>query len=91
MTRQVLADQSRFEPFSLYQFLDSDTKGFLISADFWRFLNERKMLVSERECCQLVKEWDSNRDGKLSFQDFLDWVLPSGQEIRDKVLERKEM
>ncbi|CAG9322701.1 unnamed protein product [Blepharisma stoltei] len=77
VVRQVLSEIRTFEPFSTFRSLDRFGNGFLTSTDLLEFLRRNNFRPTERESYLLIREWDSNSDGLLSYGDFQKWMLPS--------------
>lgn len=76
VVRQVLSEISSFEPYSTFHYLDKNRNGLLTSSDFLEFLFKNNYRAIERDVYMLIREWDSDSDGKISFGDFEKWILP---------------
>lgn len=75
--RQRLSSIRDFAPHSAFQRLDRDCNAFVSSLEILNFLRDhRNFTISESETYRLVKFFDSDEDGRLSFQDFLQMLLP---------------
>lgn len=70
--------------------MDRDSNGFVSSVEVMNYLrDQRNFSTSESECFRLVKFFDSDEDGRLSFQDFLQMLLPCEDNIlRNITLDR---
>ena len=77
VVRQVLAEQALFEPYAVFQRLDRQSKGYLSPKDLMNFLRSNKKESQAKPCFFLIKFFDSDMDGKLSYTDFLEMVLPT--------------
>ncbi|CAG9312033.1 unnamed protein product [Blepharisma stoltei] len=75
--RQVLGEHPDFEPFSIFKALDKSENSYLSAFDLLHFLRQNSVIISEQEAFTLVKNWDHNRDGRVSYSDFLESVLPA--------------
>ncbi len=81
-----MAEQRAFEPYAAFQRLDRHYRGYLTSTDLRNFLQfvirsenvsrESGTAASEREVFAVLKHYDRDQDGKLSFKEFLAIVLP---------------
>lgn len=89
IVRQVLAEQSEFEPVSVFQCLDSLNEGYITSSDLLQFMRRNRILVDENECYMILREWNFSMDGRLSYKDFRRMVLPHTSELlRQKAMDR---
>ena len=68
--RQHLCSIRDFAPHSAFQRFDRDANSFVSSGEILNFLrDQRNYSVSECETYKLVKFFDSDEDGRLSFQE----------------------
>ena len=68
--RSRLCRIADFAPHSAFQRFDRDSNGFVTSNEIVAFLrDQRNFGISENECYRLVKFFDSNDCGRLSFQE----------------------
>jgi len=75
--RQRLCSIRDFAPHSAFQRFDRDCNAFVSSLEILNYLRDhRNFTISESETYRLVKFFDSDEDGRLSFQDFLQMLLP---------------
>lgn len=68
-----------FEPYSAFCRLDRDQDGYVQPLDFLNFLRENgsnNKVATEADCYYLVKFFDAEELGKLSYPEFLQIVLP---------------
>lgn len=69
--RQRLCEIRDFAPFSAFQRIDRDCNGAVTAFELLDFLRENKVYaVNSIECQRIVKFFDSNEDGRLSFEEF---------------------
>ena len=68
--RQRLCSLHDFAPHSAFQRFDRDCNSFVSAREILTFLrDQRNYTVSESETDKLVKFFDSDEDGRLSFQE----------------------
>ena len=68
--RQRLCSIRDFAPHSAFQRFDRDCSNFVCSREIINFLrDQRNFGISESETYRLVKFFDSDEDGRLSFQE----------------------
>lgn len=66
-----------FAPLALFERIDRDANGAITSYELNNFLRDHHVYtISESEAFNLVKFFDSDNDNRLSFQDFLQLLLP---------------
>ena len=76
-SRQRLCNIRDFSPHAAFQRIGRDLTDFLTPLELLMFLNDNQVHhVSEQELQQLLRFFDSDEDGRLSYQDFLQIVLP---------------
>jgi len=88
--RSRLCSIRDFAPHSAFQRMDRDYSGSVSSREFCNFLRDNSVYhVSESEAYQLTSFFDSNGNGKLSFQEFLQMFLPCEDNfLRNVTLDR---
>ena len=75
--RQFLCTNFNFEPYGSFQRMDRNQDGFIVPLDVLRFLRENGFTdVCEADCYYLIKFFDADEDGKLSYPEYLQIVLP---------------
>ena len=68
--RQRLCSIRDFAPHSAFQRFDRDSNAYVSSLEILSYLrDQRNFNVSEAETYRLVKFFDSDEDGRLSFQE----------------------
>ena len=89
--RQFLASNDNTEPYSLFQRIDRNQDGFISPMELLNFLrdNGTQAKMTEADCYYVVKYFDSDDDGKLQYQDFMQMVLPcENEQLRAKATQR---
>ena len=71
ISRQVLCDNSDFNPFQLFKLLDIENKNYINSTNIINFLNSKGISVNNLEAQLLILFYDQNFDGVLSYNEFL--------------------
>ena len=74
--RLILAEQPDFEPYAAFRRLDVQTKDHLSAGDLKAFMDLSPAEVSDRDFANLVRVWDVDGDGLVSYTEFLTAVLP---------------
>lgn len=79
-----------FAPNSAFQRLDRDYSNTITSRELCNFLRDNNVYhVSDSEAYTLVQFFDSDGNGRLSFQEFLQMVLPCEDNfLRNQTLDR---
>ena len=68
--RQRLCSIRDFAPHSAFQRLDRDGSNAVTACEILNYMRDhRNFTVSETECYRLVKFFDSDDDGRLTFQE----------------------
>lgn len=69
-TRQAICEIRDFAPHSAFQRLDRDGNDHISSYEILNYLRDNNIFgYSEAECYRLVKFFDSDEDGRLSYQE----------------------
>jgi len=76
VTRQVLAEQPDFEPYTAFKRIDRDANSSVSTWEIIDFLRDNELVVLERDIHGLFKVYDNNRDNRLNYSEFLNMVLP---------------
>jgi len=89
LCRISLCENRSFEPYSAFQHLDRLGNGYLNFLDIREFLDRNRVVMSDFEITQLVKQYDSDSDGRLQLTDFQQLALPStNMALRDLAVSR---
>jgi hypothetical protein len=68
--RQRLCSIRDFAPHSAFQRLDRDSSNYVTASELIAFLRDhRNFSASETECYRVVKFFDSDENGRLTFQE----------------------
>ncbi len=69
--RMILAKNPLFDPYSCFQRLDRDSKGYIQTSDFRNFLKDFSFKLDENCLSDLLNLYDTDRDMALKYQE---WV-----------------
>lgn len=88
--RQRLCEIRDFAPCMAFQRLDRCANDYLTSSQLANFLRDNCVYsISENECFRLLRFFDSDEDGRLSYNDFNQMLLPCEDNcLRTITLER---
>jgi len=88
--RQILCEQYDFEPYSAFQRLDVDRKGFLTPLDIYYFLNDNDINITESEASQYIRQYSAEGNDQLAYPEFLPSLLPlDNPDLRTLATQRK--
>lgn len=75
--RQQLASMRDFEPYAAFQRIDRSARGYINGKDVALFLKDNECPQHSSEDCRLlIRYFDSGDGSKLSYNDFLQALLP---------------
>jgi len=75
--RQRLCEIRDFAPYSAFQRLDRDANESISSMEVVSFLRDSGLRhITESECFDVVNFFDADQDGRLTYNEFLQIVLP---------------
>ena len=81
-TRQSLQRNPYFDPSVAYKMVDLNANG-LVSKDEIRYMMESKgHFISDQEARQLARKMDRNRDGVITYSEFVESVRPKSPSRR---------
>lgn len=88
-SRQDICSNPNFDMYSIFRILDSQTNGKLEIGDLKSFLSRVGISVLKSNLALVIRQYDSNNDGRLSLEEFQALVLPSEDlELHRAVLSR---
>lgn len=74
--RQALCHMSGFAPYSAFCRIDRNATECIDSFAVSRFLQDNGVSGKIGDCAKLIRFFDSDEDGILSYNDFIQMVLP---------------
>ena len=61
-----------FNPYSAFNRLDRNQDGFIVPMDFVHFFRENGIMsATESDCYFVIKFFDADEDGKLTYPEFM--------------------
>lgn len=88
--RYLLAKNYDFDPASMFRALDFLDMGSISSSEVQEYLKRHHFFCSADESYLVVRQYDNNQDGRLSFEEFIQFALPStNPSLRELTLTRK--
>ena len=90
INRQILGQNLNFDAYQLFAYLDTESKNYINEINIINFLQKRNGIPCSIEEIQfLVFFYDENFDGKLSYTEFLNFVLTDNNySLRKRTRER---
>jgi Ca2+-binding EF-hand superfamily protein len=73
VVKHVLCERSSNNLYPIFQYLDQDTKGFFDFSDLHAILTS---LHRDKDISKLIEDWSISISKRVTYQDFLYWVLP---------------
>jgi Ca2+-binding EF-hand superfamily protein len=87
--RISLSENRDFEPYSAFRAIDRLGIGFISYLDIREFLDKNRIICTNPELTALIKQYDSDSDGRLVLNEFYQVTLPSTSLVlRDLALQR---
>jgi Ca2+-binding EF-hand superfamily protein len=77
--KELLAEELGSNFYSAFRSADSNRSGYLTIADIARILTKFSISLTEAELDCLVRKYDTNRDGRISYLEFLTQLMPEGR------------
>ena len=68
--RQILCEQSEFEPYAAFRRIDRSRKGFITSSDVLKFLVHNGFNHKESECNYFIDHYDRDGDDHLIYAEY---------------------
>lgn len=76
LTRQRLGRRPTFNIHDAFQAIDKDGNGYLTREELRRIFVQHSVFATDREIGQLVERYDRNKDGRISYAEFMDEITP---------------
>ena len=87
--RQVLSARANFQPRELFQRVDRTGAGFITLADLQDQAYMCGLQCLEHEAALVLRQYDGDLDGRLSFEEFCSFILPAAKDpLRNEALQR---
>jgi Ca2+-binding EF-hand superfamily protein len=88
--RQILCDKPDFEPYLAFIRLSNESANAVTPNHIQNFLSDNGIEVKSRKCQNLINHYDLDRDGMLSYLEFINMVLPKEHpELRAYVAQKE--
>ncbi|CDI74841.1 EF hand family protein, related [Eimeria praecox] len=88
--RAALAHRPAFAAHKAFAALDPLGNGCLTSGDLQRYLRNHGIAVTDSEAYNLLRRLDANGDGRVSFPEFVDFLLPAEPSEGELLLSRDQ-
>ncbi|KAL4476788.1 hypothetical protein ABPG72_010625 [Tetrahymena utriculariae] len=90
VVRQLLCEYPEFTPYTAFKRIDIRQVNEISSYDIRHFVQENSSTISITQCELFVKLFDKDADKHLSYDEFLDAILPQDNpRLRQKVLQKE--
>jgi Ca2+-binding EF-hand superfamily protein len=77
--KELLAEELGSNFYSAFRSADAKRSGFLTIEDMNRILGKFSITLTDAELTCLIRKYDSNRDGRISYLEFLTQLMPEGR------------
>ena len=84
INRQVLSESADFDAHQIFNYLLSGNDNNITVNDIIKYLNSNNIQVSEQDAKMLIFFYDINSDGKLSFDEFLNFIRSEKSSLNNK-------
>lgn len=74
--RQNLSSKPLFSAYEAFKTCDVNDNGIVSTHEIKKLLETRGFYVPHRQVSNLVDKFDKNRDGKISYSEFMEEILP---------------
>ena len=74
--KKKLAQRESFTIQDAFTVLDRDQNGYISIDEFRAILNDYNIIPTSSDLINLMKRYDKNRDGKVTFSEFLSELTP---------------
>ena len=68
--RQILCEQYDFEPYSAFQRLDADRKGYLLPIDICEFLTENEIPITKEDAYLYIRHYAEENPQSLTYPEY---------------------
>jgi hypothetical protein len=76
LLRQRMARRPHFSAHDAFSTIDATNTGYLTSNDMHRILMDHKVYRTNRDVHLLFDRYDRNKDGRISYEEFMDEMQP---------------
>ena len=84
INREVLSESADFDAHQIFNYLLSTEENNITILDIKKYLNDNGIEISEQEAKLITLFYDINFDGKLSFEEFLNFVRCEKSSLNNK-------
>jgi Ca2+-binding EF-hand superfamily protein len=74
--RQKLQHKPLFNVYDAFKTCDINEDGIVTDHEIKRLMESRGFYVSDKEVSTLMDKFDKNRDGRISYSEFMEEILP---------------
>lgn len=82
LLRKRLGRRPYFNAHDAFTACDSDRNGFITRDEFKNILRDNGFYATDSEVSWLVDRYDKNHDGRISYSEFIDEILPKSPSRR---------
>ena len=84
INREVLSESADFDAHQIFNYILSTDENNITILDIKKYLNDNGIEISEQEAKLIILFYDINFDGKLSFEEFLNFVRSEKSSLNNK-------
>jgi Ca2+-binding EF-hand superfamily protein len=82
LLRKRLQRRPNFNIHDAFTAIDTDKNGYLTRDEFKGLLKDYGFFATETEITCLMDRYDKNRDGRISYSEFIDEIMPKSPSRR---------
>lgn len=82
LLRKRLGRRPYFSAHDAFTAVDTDRNGYLTRDEFKNILRDNGFYATDSEVSILIDRYDRNRDGRISYSEFIDEILPKSPSRR---------
>jgi Ca2+-binding EF-hand superfamily protein len=82
LLRKRLARRPRFNCHDAFMACDNDKNGYITRDEFKGILREYGFYATDNEVSWLIDRYDKNHDGRISYSEFIDEIMPKSPSRR---------